>query len=146
MARTIVYPRSAKRSAAAGGSAPPADELSEKLLKYIPGEVIAFYVPVYALVPKEARAGLVTVLAVAAAGTVGYLFARADKASPPRFYFYILAVVSFLAWALGTSTVGADLMALPEWSSRAAIPVAVLVVPMIDEVITRLLEKIPVTD
>jgi len=45
MPRTIVYPRAAKRAAAAGGSASAPDELSEKLLKYIPGEVIAFYVP-----------------------------------------------------------------------------------------------------
>ena len=45
MARTIVYPRAAKRSATEGGPTRQADTLPDKLLKYIPGEVIAFYVP-----------------------------------------------------------------------------------------------------
>jgi len=140
MPRTIVYPRAAKRAAAAGGSASAPDELSEKLLKYIPGEVIAFYVPIYALVPKEPAWGRWLILALAALGGLGYLIARADKTAPPRFYFYVLAVVAFLAWALGTSTVGTDLWALPDWVNRVAIPAAVFLVPMVDEVLTRLLE------
>lgn len=140
MPRTVVYPRAAKRAAAAGGAQSKPDELSEKLLKYIPGEVLAFFVPVYALVPKEPKWGLWAVLVVGAVGGVGYLFAQADKAAPPRFYFYLLSIVAFLAWTLGTSTVGTDLGALPDWISHAAIPAAVFLVPMIDEVLTRLLE------
>jgi hypothetical protein len=140
MPRTIVYPRVAKRAAAAGGSASQPDELSEKLLKYIPGEVIAFYVPMYALVPKEPAWGLWSILTLGAVGVLGYLFARADKTAPPRFYFYILAVVAFLAWALGTSTVGTDLWALPDWINRGAIPTSVFLIPMIDEVLTKVLE------
>jgi hypothetical protein len=141
MIRTVVYPDGGPSAAAAGRAAPPADDLSDKLLKYIPGEVIAFYVPIYALVPKDAAWGLVTVLVLGAAGSVGYLFARADKTSPPRFYFYLLSVAAFLAWALGTSSVGTDLWSWPEWCSRAAIPVAVFVIPLVDEVLTRAMQR-----
>jgi hypothetical protein len=102
--------------------------------------VIAFYVPMYALVPKEPAWGLWSILTLGAVGVLGYLFARADKTAPPRFYFYILAVVAFLAWALGTSTVGTDLWALPDWINRGAIPTSVFLIPMIDEVLTKVLE------
>jgi len=136
MTRSVVYPRSGKGAAAAAG--PPPDDLVTKLLKYIPGEVIAFYVPIYALVPKDLAWGLWLVVLLSAAGTVGYLWVRADRTSRPRAYFYVLAVVAFFCWALGTSTVGGDLWRLPEWLGHAAIPIGVFIVPLVDEILTKL--------
>jgi hypothetical protein len=131
MIRTVVYP----------GTSTAADDVPSKLLKYIPAEVIAFYVPIYALVPKAGALGLWAVLIISIAATVGYLWVRADPTSPPRLYFYILAAVAFVCWALGTSTIGADLWKFPDWVSRAAVPSGVLLVPLIDEILTKLNPK-----
>jgi hypothetical protein len=107
------------------------------LVKYIPGETIAFYVPIYPMIPKDSTVGLAVVLVCGIVGSVGYLYLSADKNSPPKPFFYVLAAIAFLAWALGTSSVGQDLVGLPEYANRVALPAAVFVVPLVDQILTR---------
>lgn len=78
---------------------------------------------------------------VAVLGTVGYLLVRADKAKPPRWYFYPLAVAAFLGWAIGTTIEVAELFNLsqPELSGKLVIMATIFVVPLIDELLTRYL-------
>lgn len=135
--RTIVYPPRP-------GTAPPAapetpetpDTFPDKLTKYVPAEVVAFYAPLYATLTSYAAR--VVVFSAAIVGLLAYLWLRAPKAEPPRWYFYVLGVVSFVGWALTTSTVGADLLHLggPD-VAKIALPIAVFVVPAIDEALTR---------
>lgn len=132
--RTIVYPPRPR-------SAPPSDPetpdtFPDKLTKYVPAEVVAFYAPLYATL--TGYAARVVVFAAAVVGLLAYLWLRAPKDAPPRWYFYVLGIVSFVGWALSTSTVGADLLHLagPD-VPKVALPIAVFVVPAIDEALTR---------
>lgn len=147
MQRTVVYDVPTRRGAAgpaAGGAAPPTtakDNYGDKLVKYIPAEVIAFYVPAYALIKGADDLGdgaKLLVLGLCLVGTLGYLYIRADKANPPRWYFYVLAVIAFLAWAIGTSDIGL-IWGMGEEISKFTVLAGVFLVPMADEVLTKLL-------
>ena len=157
MPRTVVYPSPATRTiasdAAADAVTPPKTETSQedgfgdKLVKYIPAEVIAFYVSGYILAGQLGKAAQWTVLVACLLGTAAYLFVRADKVNPPRWYFYVLAIISFLAWAVGTSTAGADLLMWPtdkaEIMGKFIVTAAVFLVPLTDELLTKLLPNAP---
>ena len=153
MVRNVVYPphprsissREAAASAKAddGGEQQP-DDYGDKLVKYIPAEVIAFFLPAYALAAKltdfSDRIGWLLV-GIAIVGTVGYLLVKADKAKPSRWYFYLLAVLAFLGWAIGTTTEVAKLFNLPqpELSGKLVVFVTIFIVPLVDELLTRYL-------
>jgi hypothetical protein len=81
----------------AGQAAPNPDKYGDKLVKYIPAEVIAFYVSVYALVQQRGIGAQVLVLVVCLLGLIGYLIMRDDGPHSIRVYSYVLAVVAFLA-------------------------------------------------
>ena len=147
MERTPVYAAPAGRGAAKPGpagaapAAPAQDTYGDKLVKYIPAEVIAFFVPAYALVKSATDPddwAKILVLVQCILGTVGYLFIRSPKGNPPRWYFYVLAAIAFLAWAIGTSDIGL-LLGIAEELSKFTLLAGVFLVPMVDEVLTRLL-------
>ncbi len=135
MSRTVVYPQ--VDSGSRSGAATPGDTYEDKLLKYVPVEVVAFYAVVYASVQQEADWLKWLILALGVFGTVGYLAARSDRSRPPRWYFYVLSVIAFLAWALGTSSVGQDLFAFPDAAAKIMLPSGVFAVPLVDELLTR---------
>jgi hypothetical protein len=112
--------------------------VADKLVKYIPGEVIGFYVLAYAYVQVGPDWAQWLVLGLAVVGTPAYLFARSDSTNPPRWFYYVLAVLAFVGWALGTSSVGADLFGLPDFVSTLAVFLAVFLIPLADELLTRL--------
>jgi hypothetical protein len=171
MPRTVVYPpragqRDAGKAVAAAAPSPergevpkaPApqpptkeDGLGDKLMKYIPAEVIAFYVSGYVLAGSLGGKARWAVLLVCLFGTPAYLFIRADRVNPPRWYFYVLATLSFLAWAAGTSTVGADLFGWAdptnpqkaEIMGKFIVTAAVFLIPLTDELLTKLLPNAP---
>lgn len=132
MIRTAVYPKAGARDA---GRA--VDEWGDKLVKYIPAEVLAFYIPAYALVEANAPLGPWIVFGLGLVGTVAYLVARADRADPPRWYFYLLSAIAFIAWSIGTSSIGSVLWHLPAWSSEVTLLGAVFLIPLIDEIVTK---------
>ena len=141
MPRHIVYPTKGatlQPESAAGAFNP--DEFGDKLVKYLPAEVIAFYVPIYALIPAQEDWARLVVLVIGILGTVGYLLVRTPKGSS-RWYFYLLAALAFIGWALGTSSVGQDLMAWPEWATKFILLLIVFAVPLADELITRYWQK-----
>lgn len=158
MPRTVVYPSPvtqrtltevmAPDTVAPQMNEPPkADGFADKLLKYIPAEVIAFFVSGYVLAGQLGKTAEWVVLVVCLLGTPAYLFVIADKVKPPRWYFYVLAMLSFLAWAAGTSTVGDDLFHWstdkPEILGKFIISAAVFLIPLTDELLTRLLPEAP---
>jgi hypothetical protein len=139
--RTAVYPRAGTRAAAQPGTRaadqPPADGWGDKLVKYIPAEVLAFYIPAYALVEGHLPAGPLYVFVLGLVGTVAYLLVRADRANPPRWYFYLLSALAFIAWAIGTSSIGSVLFHLPPWSAQVTVFSAVFLIPLVDEIVTK---------
>jgi uncharacterized membrane protein AbrB (regulator of aidB expression) len=154
MVRNVVYPSrlQARMSDKVAGVAADAedqqqpDDYGDKLVKYIPAEVIAFFLPAYALAAKlnnfSDRIGWLLV-GIAVLGTVGYLLVKADKTKPPRWYFYLLAVLAFLGWAIGTTTEVAELFNLPqpELSGKLVVFVTVFFVPLVDGLLTRYLPQ-----
>lgn len=142
MSRTVVYPQGEPGSRA---GAVAGDTYEDKLLKYVPVEVVAFYAVVYASVQREADWLKWFILLLGVFGTVGYLVARSDRSRPPRWYFYVLSVIAFLAWALGTSSVGQDLFAFPDAAAKIMLPSGVFIVPLVDELLTRRAMPSPTT-
>jgi membrane protein DedA with SNARE-associated domain len=144
--QTKIAPELAAAAAAAEDQQQP-DGYGDKLVKYIPAEVIAFFLPAYALAAKldhfkEDLEWIGWLLVVGAAfGAVGYLLVKADKSKPPRWYFYPLSVLAFLGWAVGTSTAVAELFDLtqPDITGKLIVMAAVFVIPLIDELLTRYL-------
>jgi hypothetical protein len=111
------------------------------LTKYIPGEVIAFFLPAYSLVQPEGRTMQWLTLVIGMVGAVIYLVARTDRQTPPRWYFYVLSGLAFPAWAIGTTTVGSDLWGISPGVSTYTALVTAFLVPAIDEALTRVLGK-----
>lgn len=152
MIRTVVYPTPGSHAAEVQPADTPRDSYGDKLVKYIPAEVIGFYVPAYALAKQVGTQGngaqgnwaQWVVLALCTLGTVGYLFVRANQEKPPRWYFYLLSSLAFLAWALGTSMAGSELFQLENADvlGKLIVTAAVFLIPLIDDLLTKLL---PVT-
>ena len=94
MNRTILYKDS---------SDGPPDGYADKLVKYIPGEVTAFYIPAYALASDFGKGAIYFTLVVCVLGMLVYLSLSADKERKPRKYFYLLSIIAFAAWALATT-------------------------------------------
>lgn len=165
MPRTIVYPSATQNKAAqtkgsevrADGneSTQSGDDYGDKLVKYIPGEVLAFFLPAWALFANEGTSEAESTMTwrwivffVALVATVGYLLLRAPKQgetpAPPPWYFYVLSALAFVAWAIGTTDAGQVLFCLSsEVGSKFIIMAAVLLIPMIDGLLTRYLPPSP---
>ena len=150
MIRTVVYPEKGVGSevvikSGADPAAQAPDDYKAKLVKYIPAEVIGFFIPAYALVSRngidasgnDSVMAQIVVVVVSLLGLVGYLYVSSDKYRPPRLYFYFLSVIAFLAWAVGTSSVGQDVFHLPERFNELTVLGAVFLIPMFDELLTR---------
>ena len=105
--------------------------------------MIGFFLPAYALVQRLEGLWWVgwVVFVTSALGLGGYLFIQSDKDKPPRWYFYLLSILAFVAWAVGTSSAGAELFKLPqpEITGKLIVMAAVFLVPLVDELLTRLI-------
>jgi hypothetical protein len=133
MARTIIYPARPGGTLQAEGN--PPDPYADKIVKYVPAEVLSFFLPAVTLANGR-RTYLITCLVVGAIGTLVYLWLR--KTSPsPRWYFYILGMISFVAWAVGTSAPTADLIGIAPDAGTFWLAVAVFLIPGIDEALTK---------
>ncbi len=138
MPRTVVPPLvyRGKRSTLVGG-----DGLSERLVKYVPAETLGFFVPTAAQVGAAHRALLIVIIAAAALGSVGYLWLasrRIPAETRPLVHFYVLAVIAFFCWAVGTTSNTAALVGLDSRSAAVVLAIAVFVIPVADDVLTRL--------
>src|SRR5882757_1789332 len=105
MARTIIPPQAAGMRLD-GSQGEKGDKFPDKLVKYVPAETLAFFVPISASLGLDRTRLLVVATIVGAIGTPGYLWLTArklPKVEQPLFHFYLLAVLAFACWALGTS-------------------------------------------
>ncbi len=143
--RTVVYPLPGAADAAVKGQSAQqqSDNYGDKLVKYIPAEVIAFFLPAYTLAAKLQNLWWVgwLILVLSTLALIGYLLLRSDQNNPPHWYFYILSVGAFLAWAVGTSSAGVDLFHLDqsEITGKLIVMGAVFLIPLVDELLTRYL-------
>lgn len=137
MPRTVVPP---VRLRGEGQTAEGGDSFPERLVKYVPAETLAFFVPAAALLGSDHRPWLIVALVVGAIGTVGYLLQAApeDPDSRPRVHYYVLACLAFLGWAVGTTPAVADLVHLDQVGAAFVLAVAVFLIPLADEMLNRL--------
>lgn len=144
MPRGFVFPTDSPAGAAlpaAAGAAPSPkpDEYAEKLLKYVPAEVIAFFIPATATADANDHALLVVIFVVAAIGALGYLY-RASLSVPAdkrgKWWSYPLALAAFTAWALGTSPATADVVDIAPKTGGFILLIAAFVIPLADSIIT----------
>jgi beta-phosphoglucomutase-like phosphatase (HAD superfamily) len=138
MPRTVVPPKEAKYLDA---GATQGDSVPEKLVKYIPGEALAFFVPVAAALGTKHNSVLVAAVVVGGIGTVGYLWVVArklDATSRPLPHFYVLAVIAFAAWALATTASVQKLVGVDDTSAGVGLLFAVFLIPLTDSVCNEL--------
>jgi len=131
------YPTAA--GALEGGQTNPPDGFPEKLAKYVPAEVLAFYVPALGLTGvRTDHVALLLLTAVGVVGTVLYLVvaARKQPGSNAPVWFYALAALAFLGWAIGTVPEVAGLTGLSAGVVSLVLPISVFLIPGIDEAIT----------
>ena len=137
MPRTVVPPVVVRGERVSGTG----DGLPERLVKYVPAETLAFFVPISASLDGERTRLLVLVLVAGVLGTVGYLWLGARRLKPekrPLVAFYPLAALAFLTWALGTSPAVAEMVRVDHTTAAVVFGIAVLLIPLADEVLTRL--------
>jgi hypothetical protein len=138
MARVITYPPyKSARGGGAGAGASQTDDLTDKLLKYVPVEAISAYVTIYAII-KPDRAGALIVCGAGLLVDIAYLYIRSPKGSPPRWYYYALSAVAFCTWACGTSNIGVLVFGWADSSSQLVLAVGAILVPLADALITKL--------
>jgi hypothetical protein len=114
------------------------DKYADKLVKFVPAEVVAFFAPIASLV-RDRPALLVTAGLVGLAATPAYLVVAArqlPRGQRPPLHYYVLSSIAFIAWALGTSGLGA-LAGLDATASGFTLGVTVLLIPLADAVLTR---------
>lgn len=143
MIRTIVYaapeqPRGGLEAAEAGSDERP-DGYLEKLLKYVPAEILAFFVPAAAAAKDDARLSwVVFVLSILA--TIGYVRFHAEqlpKDKRPRPHYYGLAAVAFVFWAMGSSETVRHLLKVSATTTEVLLGIAVLLLPLVDWLLAK---------
>jgi hypothetical protein len=141
MPRTIVYPPVQKETVTFGGPgggsakrpSTEVDGYAEKLTKYIPAEVIAFFAPIASVLASRVEL-LWSTAAIGVIATPAYLFLSAKslpREKQPRPHFYILSVVAFIVWALATSALGKQAN-LDPISTSFLLGVTVFLLPAVD--------------
>lgn len=139
MPRTVVPPvafRAPDGAAPVGG-----DSLPERLVKYVPAETLAFFVPLAASIGTHRHGLLIAALVAGLVGTIGYLWLAAQRAKPderPLPHFYVLAATAFLCWAVGTSANVSALVRIDQTTAGVILGFAVFLVPLLDEVLIRM--------
>ncbi len=143
MPRTIVPPTVAPSAGGPGGKVrlDQGEDLSTKLIKYVPAEAIAFFVPAAAGLGTSRGALLVTTVAVGAAGTLGWLWYNGNSLPPdkrPLPHYYVLSVIAFLIWALATAPNLATLVNLDTTVTGLLLMFGVFLIPLADGILTKI--------
>jgi hypothetical protein len=140
MPRSISYSPLAL-AAVPGGKSPrakkPDDDYQQRLLKYIPAETIAFFVPISAAVGDKSRSGLVVITLVAIAGNVLYSFIGKAPGGKTLPHYYVLSIIAFLVWALATDQSLADLIGLNKLWTSIILGCTVFILPGLDALLAR---------
>ena len=149
MIRTIVYegPRRPGGGLEAVESTrdEPKDGYAAQLLKYVPAEILAFFVPAAAAAKDNSRLSWVVFVAGLAA-TVGYLRFHAEPLPAekrPPLYFYALAAAAFVFWAMGSSDTVRALFRVSATTTEVLLGIAVLLLPLVDWLLGKLFRRAP---
>jgi len=142
MPRTIVPPQPVPgmRGLEAGQGVTPGESFPEKLVKYIPAEVVAFLVPYAAFVGMERRVLLIVGFVAGAIATFIYLWAsgsKLPKEQRPRPYFYVLAEVAYIVWAICVPPSLVALVGFDAITAGALFLLTVFLVPALDTFFER---------
>lgn len=139
MPRAIVYASDPARVRTADVDGGDNDAYLSKLTKYVPAEVLAFFVPTYANLPANAERWHWTVFGIGLAATLGYTLATRmrehGKVGP--WYHYILTGIAFAGWASSVTAAGTDLVGLDPAIAPTILSITVLMVPLADDLLTR---------
>jgi hypothetical protein len=143
MPRGIVYATTQVGPLAAGDG----DGYLEKVAKYVPGEVLAFVVPAVATLKATDSQLLAWTFWIGLIATPLYLlyvaYEHTEPGKRPKPHFYLLAVAGYVVWALvGFDKLGGTFGFDFSVSRVVILPAWVLLAPMIDWVVGRLLKAI----
>lgn len=145
MGRGLVYPshqgaRPKAQAAAPGGQAENPDDYKTKLLKYIPGEVLAFFIPATAAIGSDEEGWLIAAFIVGAAGTILYLLMenrKVEQGKQAKPWSYLLALAAFTVWALATSPATANVIDLKQKNAGFILLFAAFIIPAVDSLLTK---------
>lgn len=123
----------------AGGTGPPeADGYAERLTKYVPGEVIPFFLA-FASVEGIADGQLIAALVIAELVALVWAIDRNSKLEEdlrrPHTLVAFWSVIAFFAWAAGTSPATQDLLGWPALTCALILAATALLLPKLDDVI-----------
>ena len=142
MARTIVYPPRTRDAGVLAGAGDSSDNITTKIAKYIPGEVIGPILPLLTLAEKQTDSQLWLVICLVAGliATPIYLWVSAPNVpeEKPRWFFYVLGPIAFIAWAIGTRGAIATLLGFDLNAGSIILAIAVFLIPLIDHFLTKL--------
>jgi hypothetical protein len=153
MIRTVVYRRAADHREGADAeverqsAAESPDSYLDRLLKFIPAECLALWLPLAAAAATTGEVWLLwAVLAAGLFATVLYLWLNGRAQSQekqPMPHYYVLAALAFVIWAIGTSEPTADLIGLSPAVANVLLGLGVLLVPGLDQLLEALLSRKP---
>ena len=126
----------------AGAAAPEADGYAERLVKYIPGETIAFFLP-FASITAITDGQLIAALVVAEILTLLWTINRNEKLPSdmhrPKLLVILWSLIAFPAWALGTSAEVQSLLDWPALTCTLILAGTAALVPLVDDRLTKLI-------
>jgi hypothetical protein len=130
----------------AGKPAEEADVYTDKIAKFVPAEVLAFFLPSVSKFADQGDFWVGFIVVVGALATGVYLWQRATTLKPekqPLPHFYALAIFAFVMWALGSSGTVAKVIGLNPDLGAALLGLTVFALPGIDFVLARTLPYKP---
>jgi hypothetical protein len=120
------------------------DGYRDKVVKYVPVEATAFFTLAYGTLHEGLDVEKLSdriwwILLLLLGGMIAVLFAggAGRTRTPKPWYFYILVLAAFVAWAFGTTGVAQEIWA--DWLSEAndvVLAAAAFIVPGIDQWLT----------
>jgi len=115
------------------------DDVVTKIVKYVPGEVVAAFAAIFALGASVGQWALWVSFVFGLIGTPGYFAIGAKKLrkqDQPRVYFYVLSVPAFLIWRLAVSPQVRDLLHVGNNLSEWLLFAGAFSIPFVDEAFT----------
>jgi hypothetical protein len=129
---------------AGGADGPSSDGYAERLIKYIPGEAIAFFLP-FASIEGITDGQLIAVLAVCAVIALWWALNRegrlVEDLKRPSWLVLIWSLIAFAAWAIGTSHATQHMLGWPALTCTIILAGSSVVIPMVDDMLVGRLVK-----
>jgi hypothetical protein len=124
------------------------DQFKEKLVKYVPAEVLSGFIPLSALAGRGHSWLVWLLLAAGAVATWGrWVLANRslpmDRRAPP--WGYVLAVGAFVVWAVGASSSVDSLLEVDAEVAGVILGVGAWMIPLLDELLTGWRRPVPPT-